>query len=145
MTLDLTEDQHHVLVQHLRHALDSDLLPVGPATRPREIGPSEARSTEAPAPTSAAAQRRDGAECRASRGGDGERDSGTPMTLVNAASARVRLVIWCLDCRHGAEPDPAEMAERYGAEMPVPDWQARLICGECGSRRVDRVVSGIER
>lgn len=40
---------------------------------------------------------------------------GPPMTLGNAAAARVRLIVWCLDCRHQAhqaEPDPAGMAER---------------------------------
>jgi hypothetical protein len=37
------------------------------------------------------------------------------------------------------------MAERYGAEMAVPNWHSRLVCGECGSRRVDMVVSGTER
>jgi hypothetical protein len=71
--------------------------------------------------------------------------SGPPMTLGNAASARVRLIVWCLDCRHQVEPDPAEMAKRYGAEMAVPDWHARLVCGRCGSRRVDMVVSGTAR
>ena len=50
---------------------------------------------------------------------------GPPMTLGNAAAASVRFVVWCLDCRHQAEPDPAEMAERYGAAMPVPDWRRR--------------------
>jgi hypothetical protein len=64
--------------------------------------------------------------------------SGTPMTLGNAAAARVRLIVWCLDCRHQVEPDPAEMAERYGAEMTVPDWHQRLVCGQ----RVDFVVTG---
>ena len=64
------------------------------------------------------------------------------MTLGNAAAAQVRLIVWCLDCRHQVEPDPAEMAERYGAEMAVPDWHARLVCSHCGSRRVDMVVSG---
>jgi hypothetical protein len=59
------------------------------------------------------------------------------MTLGNAAAARVRLVVWCLDCRHRVEPDPGEMAERYGAETTVPDWHARLVCSECGSRRVE--------
>jgi len=29
----------------------------------------------------------------------------------------------------------APKAARYGAEMPVPDWHARLVCGGCGSRR----------
>jgi Zn finger protein HypA/HybF involved in hydrogenase expression len=67
------------------------------------------------------------------------------MTLGNAAAARVRLVVWCLDCRRQVEPNPAEMADRYGAETTVPDWHARLACSECGSGRVDMVVSGTER
>ncbi len=41
------------------------------------------------------------------------------MTLGNAAAARVRLIVWCKACRHQIEPDPAEQAERYGAETPV--------------------------
>ncbi len=65
-----------------------------------------------------------------------------PMTLGNAAAAHVRLIVWCLDCRRRVELDPAEMAERYGAEMSVPDWHRRLLCGECGSRHVDMVVTG---
>jgi hypothetical protein len=40
------------------------------------------------------------------------------------------------------EPDPAEIAERHGAEMTVREWHARLVCGECASRRVDVVVTG---
>ena len=34
------------------------------------------------------------------------------------------------------------MAERYGAEMLVPEWHQRLVCGQCGSRRVAFVVTG---
>jgi hypothetical protein len=34
----------------------------------------------------------------------------------------VRFLVWCLDCRHRADPDPAEMAARYGAATTVPDW-----------------------
>jgi hypothetical protein len=49
---------------------------------------------------------------------------GPPMTLGNAAAARVRLIVWCKDCRHQVEPDPAEMAQRYGAETTAPDWSA---------------------
>ena len=71
--------------------------------------------------------------------------SGPPMTLGNAAAARVRLIVWCLDCRHQVEPAPAEIAERYGDETTVPEWHARLVCSQCGSRRVDMVVSGTER
>ena len=70
------------------------------------------------------------------------RYNGPPTTLGNAAAAHVRFIVWCLDCRNQVEPNPVEMAERYGAEMSVPDWKSRLVCGQCGSRRVDMVVSG---
>jgi hypothetical protein len=36
---------------------------------------------------------------------------GPPMTLGNAGAGHVRLIVWCRDCRHTAEPDPKEMAE----------------------------------
>jgi hypothetical protein len=52
---------------------------------------------------------------------------------------------WCKECQHQVEPDPAEMAERYGAETAVPDWDARLVCGKCRSRRGKMVVSGVGR
>ena len=47
--------------------------------------------------------------------------SGPPMPLGNAAVARVRLIVWCKQCQHQVEPDPAEMAARYGAETSVLD------------------------
>jgi hypothetical protein len=37
------------------------------------------------------------------------------------------------------------MAARYGAEMTVPAWRERLVCGQCGSRNVDMVVTGTRR
>ena len=58
---------------------------------------------------------------------------GPPMTLGNAAAAQVRLIVWCLDCRHQVEPDPAEMAEGYGGDMTVPDWHARLVCSSAAA------------
>jgi hypothetical protein len=67
------------------------------------------------------------------------------MTLGNAAAAHVRLIVWCKVCQHQVEPDPAEMAARYGAETPVLDWRERLVCSRCGSRRVDMVVTGERR
>ena len=67
------------------------------------------------------------------------------MTLGNAAAAHVRLIVWCRDCGHQVEPDPAELARRYGADMSVPDWRERLVCSRCGSRHVDMVVTGTER
>jgi hypothetical protein len=62
------------------------------------------------------------------------------MTLGNAA-ARVRLIEWCKGCQHQVEPDPAEMAARYGAETPVLNWRDRLVCSRRGGRQVDMVVS----
>jgi hypothetical protein len=38
--------------------------------------------------------------------------TGSPMTLGNAA-AHLRLLVWCLDCRHKVEADPAEMAASW--------------------------------
>jgi hypothetical protein len=38
-----------------------------------------------------------------------------------------------------------EMAERYGAEVTVADWHARLVCAGCGSRQIDFVATGTER
>jgi len=67
------------------------------------------------------------------------------MTLGNAAAARVRLIVWCKACGHQVEPDPAEMAQQYGAGTSVLDWHDRLVCASCGSREVDMVVTGTER
>jgi hypothetical protein len=73
------------------------------------------------------------------------RYTGPPMTLGGAAAARVRLIVWCRDCQHQVEPDPAAMVERYGAAMSVPEWHSRLVCGQCGSRQIDFVVTGAKR
>ena len=67
------------------------------------------------------------------------------MTLSNAAAAGVQLSVWCWDCGHQVEPDPAEMAAPYGAETPVPDWRERVVCSRCGSRQVDMVVTGTKQ
>ena len=72
-------------------------------------------------------------------------DVGPPMTLGNAARARVRLIVWCKACQHQVEPDPAEMAERYGDDTAVPEWRERLVCSKCGSREIDMVVTGTAR
>ena len=40
---------------------------------------------------------------------------GPLTTLGNAATAKVRLIVWCRDCQRRIEPDPAEHAARYGA------------------------------
>jgi hypothetical protein len=67
------------------------------------------------------------------------------MTLGNAAAARVRLIVWCRSCQRQVEPDPAEQAQRYGAETSVLEWRERLVCSQCGGRQVDMVVTGERR
>ena len=67
------------------------------------------------------------------------------MTLGAAAAAGVRLIVWCKECRHQVEPDPAEMATRYGAKTAVLDWRQRLVCSRCGTRQVDMVLTGTKR
>jgi hypothetical protein len=53
-------------------------------------------------------------------------EPGPPMTLGNAAAARVRLIA-------------------FGGQTTVLDWKARLVCAGCGSRNVEMVVSGTKR
>ena len=66
-----------------------------------------------------------------------------PLTTVgNAASAKVRVIVWCRDCQHQIEPDPAEMAERHGADLAVIDWVKRLKCSiQLIDRELPPVVS----
>jgi hypothetical protein len=70
---------------------------------------------------------------------------GPPITLGVAATADVGLIVWCKECRHEVEPDPTEIATRYGAETVMLDWRKRLVCSECGSREVDMVLTGMKR
>jgi hypothetical protein len=72
-------------------------------------------------------------------------EPGPPVTLGGAAAAGVRIIVWCKACRHQVEPDPAELAERYGAGVSVLDWRDRLICSRCGGRDNDMVLTGTRR
>jgi hypothetical protein len=45
------------------------------------------------------------------------------------------LRVWCTDCLHRVDLDPGEQAERYGPDLPVPDWASRLPCSRYGSRQ----------
>ena len=49
------------------------------------------------------------------------------MTLGGAAAAGVRLIliVWCRGGHHQVEPDPTELAGRYGAETRVLEWRFR--------------------
>ena len=72
-------------------------------------------------------------------------EPGPPMTLGNAATNRVRLIVWCKACGHQTEPDVAALAARYGADLPVLDWERRLVCSQCGGRNIDGVATGERR
>jgi hypothetical protein len=50
------------------------------------------------------------------------------MTRGAATAAGVRLIVWCKACQHQVEPNPAEIAARYGADTPVLDWRERRVC-----------------
>jgi hypothetical protein len=63
------------------------------------------------------------------------------MTLGSGAAAGVRLIVWCRQCRHRVEPDPAEMAARYGAETGASGSCAR----GAAAREVDMVATGERR
>ena len=70
---------------------------------------------------------------------------GPPATLGSTAAAGVRIIVWCRDCGHRVEPDPAELANRYGADTSVLDWKERLVCSQCGSRDIDFVLTAARR
>jgi hypothetical protein len=115
---------------------------LGNGHRPSKIaqcrrGPRARAATEALRP--AASNSRQKATARV------KSEPGPPMTLGNAAAARVRLIVWCKACQHQVEPDPAEMAAQYGAATSVLDWRERLVCSRCGGRQADMVVSGTEK
>ena len=75
-----------------------------------------------------------------------EIDPGPPMTLGTAAAAGVRLIVWCKECRHQVEPDPAEMATRYSAEnargrLAAGVFSVRQPAGRYGVDRNEAVTS----
>jgi hypothetical protein len=67
--------------------------------------------------------------------------TGPPATPRQHRGAGARIIVWCRDCRHEIEPDPAELASRYGADTSVLGWRERLV-SRCGSREIDMVLTG---
>ena len=63
------------------------------------------------------------------------------MTLGNAATARVRVIVWCKGCRYPGSARPRWLA-RYGAERS--DARSAQAAGLLQMRHsgVDMVVSG---
>ena len=57
---------------------------------------------------------------------------GGPMSLGDLKKG-VPFILVCLNWWRQVQLDPAELAERHGAEATVPEWHARLACGDCGS------------
>jgi hypothetical protein len=53
------------------------------------------------------------------------------MTLGNAAAARVRLIVWCLDCHHQVEPDLAEMATGARGQCAAAGTATWWVIGFC--------------
>jgi hypothetical protein len=51
------------------------------------------------------------------------------MTLVNAAAARVWLIVWCKACRHQVEPDPTEGSTRLEG-FNQPTYRGMRINGQ---------------
>ncbi len=56
------------------------------------------------------------------------------MTLVQALTAKVRLIVWCKAGGHRAEPAVADQVASYGRDTAVIDWARRLRCSACDSR-----------
>ena len=133
MRHDLTDEEAQALVRVLREGVQTwgDLGPVEAGAGPTGgfISTSRLRAAEQGAipPTVMRS------------------NPGPPATLGTTAAARARIVVWCRDCRHRVEPDPAEMARRYGAETSVLDWHKRLVCSKCGSRDIDFVLTAARR
>jgi hypothetical protein len=64
--------------------------------------------------------------------------SGPVVTLGSVVAAKPTLIVWCRACQHKVEPDPGEIAARYGVEMRVPNAVALLDRSHSTYRR--RVV-----
>jgi len=71
--------------------------------------------------------------------------SGPPATLGSTLAANARVIVMCRHCGHEAEPDLKHQILRYGAELPLPEWGARLVCSQCASHHTDFVVTGARR
>jgi hypothetical protein len=55
------------------------------------------------------------------------------MTLGNAASVRVRLIVCCLDSHHQVEPTPPKWLSAMARRRPSRIGTPRLVCGRRGA------------
>jgi hypothetical protein len=54
------------------------------------------------------------------------------LTLGQAYTAKVRLIVWYRTCLHRFEPDTATLAEQQGAATTVLAWARRLRVRNAG-------------
>jgi hypothetical protein len=127
MNLDLTDEE--TAAQTGRARPDHRRRPVS-ALAPHPD--AESHQGEDPAGAAEGLMRRQGPPPRDDAVKRKKSQPGPPMTLGNAAAARVRVIVWCRDCGRQVEPDPAEQAGRYGGATSVLDWRERLVCSRCG-------------
>jgi hypothetical protein len=60
--------------------------------------------------------------------------TGPPMDLANMRENGVRaLLVNCLDCTHRAEIN----VDDQPGHLAVKSFEPRMVCGKCGSRRID--------
>ena len=75
-----------------------------------------------------------GTERMASQPDKPTRYTGPPMDLANMRENGVRaLLVSCLDCTHRAEIN----VDDQPGHLAVKSFEPRMVCGKCGSRRID--------
>ena len=57
-----------------------------------------------------------------------------PVTLSDLVRDSKLLWVFCRDCGHERDMDPANVP--LPADTPVPDVGKRMKCSECGSRKI---------
>ncbi len=62
---------------------------------------------------------------------------GPGVVLGDAVRDGRPLWVFCEECCHNVEVDPAALARRLGYDYPIPKLKARMRCSKCGSRAVD--------
>jgi DNA-directed RNA polymerase subunit RPC12/RpoP len=57
-----------------------------------------------------------------------------PARLSFLVEEKIRLFVYCVDCHHNAMLDAGPIAERLGADFPIPQVAKHVRCAACGSR-----------
>ena len=118
--LGLTDEETAALLRELNAIIENDRFPLSSriliaASNPREV----ARSTTLAATADTGRARAKTSSAPGTAATPVKREPGPPMTLGNAAAARVRLIVWCKGCGHQVEPHPARTLLWLGIGMLV--------------------------